>query len=298
MTTQALTTVTQTQVMELTIQDVKAYFCPIATDAEAYIFLRLCQAQGLNPYLREAYLIKYEQGKPASIVVGKETFTKRADVHPNYTGYKAGIIVANAQGVITEREGTFYLKAETLEGGWAEVYRNDRQYPIRATVNLGEYNTNMSNWKSKPATMIRKVALVQALREAFPAAFAGLYDASEMGIGEDAIEGDIVRREEAPGTPSHRPAARAVNVTPEQAPPPPDDGQEAMLRELADDNLTALMERHGVNRGNVDAALAASGRGATWDALNSTRRQAALGWLDKRFATAQTEADEPAPQHA
>ena len=32
-----------------------------------------------------------------------------------------------------------------------------------------------------PATMIRKVALVQALREAFPDRYQGLYDASEVG---------------------------------------------------------------------------------------------------------------------
>ena len=41
-----------------------------------------------------------------------------------------------------------------------------------------------------PGTMIRKVALVQALREAFPNTFAGLYDAAEMKVelpdeGED-----------------------------------------------------------------------------------------------------------------
>ena len=33
-----------------------------------------------------------------------------------------------------------------------------------------------------PATMIRKVALVQALREAFPSELSGMYDQSEMGV--------------------------------------------------------------------------------------------------------------------
>ena len=36
-----------------------------------------------------------------------------------------------------------------------------------------------------PATMIRKVALVQVLREAFPGTFGGLYDRSEMDQAMD-----------------------------------------------------------------------------------------------------------------
>ena len=46
---------------------------------------------------------------------------------------------------------------------------------------MEEYNSHKSLWNSKPLTMIRKVALVQALREAYPDRFAGTYDQSEMG---------------------------------------------------------------------------------------------------------------------
>ena len=53
--------------------------------------------------------------------------------------------------------------------------------PVKAVVGIDEYGTGKSMWKTKPATMIRKVALVQALREAYPGEFAGLYDAAEMG---------------------------------------------------------------------------------------------------------------------
>ena len=41
-----------------------------------------------------------------------------------------------------------------------------------------------SQWKSKPATMIRKVAVVQALREAFPEDFGGLYSEEELSQAE------------------------------------------------------------------------------------------------------------------
>lgn len=38
--------------------------------------------------------------------------------------------------------------------------------------------------------MIRKVALVQALREAFPSAFGGMYTAEEKGFAED-VAGEV-----------------------------------------------------------------------------------------------------------
>jgi len=46
------------------------------TDQEIQMFLELCKYQQLNPFLREAYLIKYGNA-PATMVTGKETFLKR-----------------------------------------------------------------------------------------------------------------------------------------------------------------------------------------------------------------------------
>lgn len=170
------------QVQDLTFDDIKTYICEDATDQEAMIFLKLCQARNLNPFLRDAYLIKYDKTKPAQMVVGKDAFTKKAEDHPKFAGYKAGIIV-DTGAELEHREGTFIMKGETLLGGWAEVYRSDRAAtPYKMSVPLNEYSTGKSNWVAKPATMIRKVALVQALREAFPSDFSGMYDQAEMGI--------------------------------------------------------------------------------------------------------------------
>ena len=38
---------------ELTMDIIKQYICPLATEQECYMFLQLCKAQGLNPFLRE-----------------------------------------------------------------------------------------------------------------------------------------------------------------------------------------------------------------------------------------------------
>jgi phage recombination protein Bet len=157
----------------LTIAGVKAAFCPKATDDEALRFLRLCQFQEMNPFLREAYLIKYQDDRPAAIVVGKGFYEKRANIQPEFRGMTAGIVF-DMDGQFGRRPGSLLRPGERLVGGWAIVKRSDRDDPYEIEVALSEYDKGQSLWKSMPATMIRKVALVQALREAFPDKFQGI----------------------------------------------------------------------------------------------------------------------------
>lgn len=150
------------------------------TDQEVAMFINLCKYQGLNPFVREVYLIKYDDKAPATTVVGKDAFTRRAAQLPECHGWKAGVAVMSQKGEYQEREGTIVLPGEKLVGGWCEVKREGRE-PFKSTVNLNEYNTGKSMWGKMPATMIRKVAIVQGLRESFPDKFQGMYDQSEMG---------------------------------------------------------------------------------------------------------------------
>lgn len=151
------------------------------TDKEVAMYVQLCKAQQLNPFLKEAYLIKYSNSTPASIVVSKDAFTKRAEAHPQYDGMKSGIIVMSKDGKITEREGAFHLPNENVVGGWARVYRKDKKTETYDSVAYDEYAVKDSNgnintmWRTKPATMIQKVAEVHALRKAFPERLSGMY---------------------------------------------------------------------------------------------------------------------------
>ena len=159
------------------------------SDQEVIMFVELCKAQNLNPFVRDAYLIKMGDNYPAQIVVGKDVFIKRASANPNFNGMKAGIVVLDKDGQIQEREGALKLPGEQLVGGWCEVYLKDKDYPTKSLVSFEEYaqknkKTGQLNsmWSSKGATMIRKVAQSQALREAFPNELRGLYQQEEMGV--------------------------------------------------------------------------------------------------------------------
>lgn len=162
----------------------------LVTFQEVAMFMNLCKFSGLNPWLKEAYCIKYSNNEPATLVVGKDAFLKRAEAHPQYDGYEAGIIVVDSEGSILYRKGTLKLENEKLIGGYAEVWRKDRSHSIRSEVSFEEYagrkkdGSLNSQWGKKPATMIRKVALVQALRESFPISFGGMYSAEEQGETE------------------------------------------------------------------------------------------------------------------
>ena len=156
------------------------------TNQEFKLFTELCKVRKLNPFLREAYLIKYKEGTPAQLVVGKDAILKRAVLNPNYDGMECGIIVQKEDGTIEERQGTFRLGNEQLVGGWARVFRKDWSHPTYSSVSFNEVAQRKndgqlnSNWSTKSATMLEKVAKVRALRETFVEDLAGMYEAEEM----------------------------------------------------------------------------------------------------------------------
>lgn len=167
------------------------------TDQEVMMFIQMCRYQGLNPFLREAYLIKFGNS-PATMVTGKDTFTKRAAKSEKCAGYEAGVVVRKKDGSIEQRNGALVLPDEELVGGWARIHRKDWKVPLEITVSLKEYQRYnnkgelMRNWKEMPATMIRKVALVQGLREAIPEEFSGLYSPEEMPIDDSKLDETVV----------------------------------------------------------------------------------------------------------
>lgn len=191
------------QRMTVTFDDVRNFICKEATIAECRIFLETCKQYHLNPFTKEAYLIHYDNknGDTAStIVLGKTCYMKMAEAHPQYDGFEAGVIVFIPEvGEIIHREGSIVYKGEELVGGWAKTYRKDRSRPFYEEVNFSEYDTKKSLWVTKPATMIRKVALVHTLREAFPATFGGLIDESEVPVEAEADFRELSSEEAAAG---------------------------------------------------------------------------------------------------
>lgn len=188
------------------------------TNEEMKLFVELCVAHRLNPFTREAYIVKYGN-QPASLLIGKDVWLKRAMRNPRYRGHQAGVTFIGQDGKIRRREGSMVLDGEFLIGGWAKVYLAGYQVPLYDEVSFDEYagkkkdGTLNSQWTKMPGTMTRKVALVHVLREAFPDEFGGCYDAAEMGVESPEYErpddvvnlgGDSVTIESRDGTVTQR----------------------------------------------------------------------------------------------
>lgn len=163
------------------------------SDQEVVMFINLCKFQKLNPFLNEAYLIKFGS-QPAQIVVSKEAFMKRAEAHQQYEGFQAGVVVER-KGEIVDIEGAIKLKDDVLIGGWCKVYRKDRKVPIVSRISLDEFNKNQSTWKTMPLTMIRKSAIVNGLREAFPESLGAMYTEDDADVHQADSTEQIIQQE-------------------------------------------------------------------------------------------------------
>jgi len=158
-----------------------------STDVEVMNFMELCYFRKLNPFLREAYLVKIKD-YAASIIVSKDVFIKRLNQSKNCNGYEYGLIVkAKKGGQLKHNVGTFYEpNEESIVGAYCNIYVKNWQHPIKWTVSLHEYKKNNNqNWNSMPGIMITKCCIVAAIRNFIPEETSGMYIADEMGIEEN-----------------------------------------------------------------------------------------------------------------
>ena len=176
-----------------TFQDIKRYFDPqnLLTEKQVGQALSLIKGRNLNPLANEVYIVAYKNksgGTEFSLIVSKEAFLKRAAQNPNYEGFEAGVVTVDDEGIMHERKGAIMLPGDTLVGGWARVYRKNFKVPVEIFVSREEYDKKKSTWNSMPATMIRKTALVNALREAFPEDLGNMYTEDDGGETFDRIK--------------------------------------------------------------------------------------------------------------
>lgn len=158
------------------------------TEQQTKQFLAVASAFGLNPWKREIYAVTFKgkNGTEMSVVTGYETYIKRAEANPNYDGYdiefKGGF-----ERKTFQKQGDYgqYSVTEVVPKGDVScvctVYRKDRSHPVREEVFFDEYDQKNSMWKSKPRTMLKKVAIVSAFRKAFPFDLGGMpYTSDEL----------------------------------------------------------------------------------------------------------------------
>ncbi len=175
--------------VQISIEDIKKYIAPSATDKELFLFMGIAKAYGLNPLKREIHFVKRKHKEPdgrwvevGTSIVGYEVYLKRAERTGKLDGWKCWI-----------------EKDNIGEKAIVEIKRKDQTLPVRWEVYRKEFDTEKSTWLKMPTFMLKKVAIAQGFRMAFPDDLGGMpYIPEEMphdkgrGVSEALPKGDVV----------------------------------------------------------------------------------------------------------
>lgn len=239
------------------------------SQAETLQFVSVCQAFGLSPFKREVHIAVYGEGtsRHVSIIVGYETYLKRADRSGKLDGWSSRI-----EGTGDDMRAIVTVHRKD----WAEPLIHEVFFT--EAVQRTKTGTPTSFWSKMPRFQLKKVAISQGFRLAFPDELGGLpYDSSELPDAESLAGTPTVppaSLPEAALSPSSSIASDApVPLEPDSSPQPeavpaaatlpattqppirflgyqdpyPEEPQNALLVRLEhylDDNYTAFTERH------------------------------------------------------
>lgn len=189
---------------------------PTATDAEFEYFIAWCKRTGLDPFVKQAYLIERRsqdargnwssKHEPQASEAG---LAARADAEPDFRGIEsAAVYEGDVFRVVRLPDGTQAIHHEwspmdrvkagnKLIGAWAHAKRAGRTVKVTWLL-LGERMQTTREgkptkfWATMPAGQIEKCARAEQYRLAYPNIFGSAYIPEEMPDEEPSIEGSVV----------------------------------------------------------------------------------------------------------
>lgn len=187
----------QTKVLALwednkSLADIRKAYAKNATDTEFNMLIEMGKATALNPFLREIWLVKYGNGA-AQIFIGRDGYRIAAQRQPDYDYHLVDAVYSNDKFQMWNGEVQHQYEIANrghLIGAYCVVKRKSASRTMYVYVELTEYDLKQGLWKSKPATMIKKVAEAQAIRMAFQSTFAGTYAEEELPESKSKIPED------------------------------------------------------------------------------------------------------------
>ena len=179
----------------------------LPTTRDCIRFMMLCQAQRLNPFAGDAFLVGYDgrNGPQFSLITAHVALLKRAESSADFEGMESGVILLDEDNKTAEREGDFFVIGEKVVGGWARVHRKGRHPTYRRlAIQQRKPAYDSQFWQGhKEAEQIVKCAEADALRATFPTLLGGLYTGAEMmkstgETGNDVIELKTITQDNPP----------------------------------------------------------------------------------------------------
>jgi len=193
-----------------------------ATDDEFKLMSHIAVKYELDPLVKQIWLVKYGT-QPASIFTGRDGFLSIAHRTGQFAGMSTEVVKVDEKiEVVKSRKDskgdkiTNVVKREWQYKAVCTVRRKDTPHPFIVEVYEEEYTTAENLWKSKPRTMLGKVAESQCLRKAFD--IAGLYSPEEM---PEHDERDVTPKSDMEKAQAEFEAKKGIGQTQEKPPEPP-----------------------------------------------------------------------------
>jgi phage recombination protein Bet len=174
------------------------------SDDELKLFARFCNQQNLDPFAKEAYLMKDRHGK-LIMVTNYHVFYKRAQA----SGTFGGLDEIRYNERMKDGKLIYNTKAELVKANMEPVtahctvyvLRQGQRLPVTHSIVVSEYNRGNYVWKGKPFTMADKCVNAGAMRKGFPDEVAGLYVEEELGsmLGETVASEDTAAAKQPRG---------------------------------------------------------------------------------------------------
>lgn len=130
------------------------------TDTELTYFLNVALAQGLDPFRKEVWCIKF--ANRLTVQTGRDGFLKISKRDPSFDRIQSSEVrecdVFRMDPISGEIEHRIEAKRGQILGAWAMITRKDGTR-LTKYVTFSEYNDTTSNiWRDYPSAMICKVA--------------------------------------------------------------------------------------------------------------------------------------------
>lgn len=173
------------------------------TQPEFDLFIEVCAATGLNPFMRQIHAIKRGSGNKAKMTI--------------QTGIDGYRLLAQRTGQYDGQDGPYWcgedgawkdvwLSAEPPVAAKVTVYRKDMGRGFTGIARFEEFAQYTQEWQNgqstgrqvlnsmwgkMPAGQTAKCAEALALRKAFPAEMSGIYTEDEMGQADNPVRATV-----------------------------------------------------------------------------------------------------------
>lgn len=175
---------------EVPLDLIRRTVCVGATDDELALYLATCHRLGLDPLARQIHAVRRWDAR-----VGREVMTIQVGIDGlRLAAHRTGEMDGYDPPQWCGSDGVWrdvWLSDDPPAAARVTVYRRGHGHPYTAVATYAEYcqrakdGRPMGLWARMPSLMLSKVAEALALRRAFPAELAGVYEPAELTEGVD-----------------------------------------------------------------------------------------------------------------